>query len=142
MPVQFAQTLGDSDVTLGPEQREQNHVSDGARARQDHREPVDADSFAACEALVRDADYDRYLSALFAPAERRRHLFALYAFNYEVATKAAFTCEIHLRNFTIAHLGLLALALRDLELQRVGDSLLESARRAKLVVRFLGRIRR
>ena len=47
-----------------------------------------ADSFTACEALVRDADYDRYLSALFAPAERRRHLFALYAFNYEVAKTA------------------------------------------------------
>ena len=46
------------------------------------------DSFAACEALVRDADYDRYLSALFAPADRRRHLFALYAFNYEVAKTA------------------------------------------------------
>src|SRR5437870_517006 len=46
------------------------------------------DSFAACEALVRDADYDRYVSALFAPAERRRHLFALYAFNHEVAKTA------------------------------------------------------
>jgi phytoene synthase len=46
------------------------------------------DSFAACEALVRDADYDRYVSALFAPAEHRRHLFALYAFNYEVAKTA------------------------------------------------------
>jgi phytoene synthase len=47
-----------------------------------------SDSFAACETLVRDADYDRYLSALFAPADRRRHLFALYAFNYEVAKTA------------------------------------------------------
>src|SRR5262249_10286090 len=46
------------------------------------------DPFAACEALVRNADYDRYLSALFVPAERRKHVLALYAFNYEVAKTA------------------------------------------------------
>jgi 15-cis-phytoene synthase len=40
----------------------------------------------ACEALVREADTDRFLSALFAPAERRRALFALYAFNVEIAS--------------------------------------------------------
>jgi phytoene synthase len=34
---------------------------------------------------VRDADPDRYFSALFAPAAARAHLFALYAFNHEVA---------------------------------------------------------
>ena len=49
---------------------------------------MSTDSFAACEALVRNADYDRYLSALFVPAERRAHLFALFAFNYEVAKTA------------------------------------------------------
>src|SRR4051812_37500212 len=47
-----------------------------------------SDAFAACETLVRNADYDRYLSALFIPAERRPHVFALYAFNYEVAKTA------------------------------------------------------
>ena len=31
------------------------------------------------------ADYDRYLSALFAPACRREALFALIAFNHEIA---------------------------------------------------------
>ena len=36
-------------------------------------------------ALVRRHDRDRYATALFAPAQRRGHLFALYAFNYEVA---------------------------------------------------------
>jgi phytoene synthase len=36
-------------------------------------------------AAVRIADRDRYLSALFAPAEARRHLLALYAFNAEIA---------------------------------------------------------
>jgi phytoene synthase len=43
------------------------------------------DSYAHCEALVRDADKDRFLATLFAPAERRPHLFALYAFNLEIA---------------------------------------------------------
>ena len=36
-------------------------------------------------ALARAADYDRYLSAVFAPASRREALFALIAFNHEVA---------------------------------------------------------
>jgi 15-cis-phytoene synthase len=43
------------------------------------------DAFAHCEALVRAADRDRFLAALFAPAEHRNALFALYAFNLEVA---------------------------------------------------------
>ena len=36
-------------------------------------------------AIAREADYDRYLSALFAPATRREALFALIAFNHEIA---------------------------------------------------------
>ncbi|HET6522776.1 MAG TPA: phytoene/squalene synthase family protein [Geminicoccaceae bacterium] len=40
-------------------------------------------SYAA--GLVRRHDADRFLCALFAPAERREALFALYAFNHEVA---------------------------------------------------------
>jgi 15-cis-phytoene synthase len=43
------------------------------------------DAFAHCENLVRAADKDRFLAGLFAPAEKRRDLFALYAFNAEVA---------------------------------------------------------
>jgi 15-cis-phytoene synthase len=42
-------------------------------------------ALAACEEMVRRADPDRYLSALFAPEERRPLLFALYAFNHELA---------------------------------------------------------
>jgi phytoene/squalene synthetase len=42
-------------------------------------------SLKACEETVRRADPDRYLSALFAPSERRPLLFALYAFNHELA---------------------------------------------------------
>ena len=36
-------------------------------------------------ALVRRHDRERYQTALFAPARRREALFALYAFNYEIA---------------------------------------------------------
>jgi 15-cis-phytoene synthase len=42
------------------------------------------DAFAYCAELVRTADRDRFLSALFAPAESRAALHALYAFNVEV----------------------------------------------------------
>jgi phytoene synthase len=43
------------------------------------------DAFSYCANLVRTADHDRFLSALFAPADRRDALYALYAFNIEVA---------------------------------------------------------
>src|SRR5262244_598818 len=56
----------------------------GSRASQSGPAPMQ-DAFAHCEALVRAADKDRYLTALFAPAERREALFALYAFNLELA---------------------------------------------------------
>ncbi len=42
------------------------------------------DAFAYCAELVRTADRDRFLSSLFAPAEYRGALHALYAFNVEV----------------------------------------------------------
>ena len=38
-----------------------------------------------CQELVAKADKDRYLSCLFAPQQARPHLFALYAFNVEIA---------------------------------------------------------
>lgn len=38
-----------------------------------------------CQALVAKADKDRFLSCLFAPMDARPHLFALYAFNVEIA---------------------------------------------------------
>ena len=43
----------------------------------------DAESY--CSELVRAADRDRFIAALFAPADRRGALYALYAFNAEVA---------------------------------------------------------
>ena len=44
-----------------------------------------ATSGASLAAFVRAHDRDRYQTALFAPGARREALFALYAFNYEVA---------------------------------------------------------
>jgi phytoene synthase len=48
-----------------------------------------SDAFSHCEALVREADKDRFLATLFAPAPLRPPLFALYAFNCEIARIAA-----------------------------------------------------
>ncbi len=42
-------------------------------------------NFEHCAALVREADRDRYLATLFAPAAQRDALYALYAFNVEIA---------------------------------------------------------
>lgn len=42
-------------------------------------------ALAACAQTVRRTDPDRYIAALFAPSERRPLLFALYAFNHELA---------------------------------------------------------
>lgn len=41
-----------------------------------------------CEALVRDADKDRFLATLFAPAIHRPDLLTLYAFDLETAAVA------------------------------------------------------
>lgn len=42
-------------------------------------------NFQHCAALVHEADRDRYLATLFAPAEHRDGLHALYAFNIEIS---------------------------------------------------------
>src|ERR1700746_2498526 len=49
------------------------------------RRSADADRLSAVAALVRRHDRDRFQTALFAPARQRNALFALYAFNYEIA---------------------------------------------------------
>jgi len=46
---------------------------------------VSTAALEVCAALVRRADPDRYFASLFAPAEIRPYLFALYAFNHELA---------------------------------------------------------
>ena len=43
------------------------------------------DAFAYCAELVRANDRDRYLATLFALADKRGALYALYAFNSEIA---------------------------------------------------------
>jgi phytoene synthase len=49
--------------------------------------------FEHCAALVREADRDHYLAALFAPAAQRDALFALYAFNVEIGRVRALARE-------------------------------------------------
>jgi phytoene synthase len=44
-----------------------------------------APHYTYCESLVRDGDPDRFFAGLFARADKRPHLFALYAFSLEVA---------------------------------------------------------
>jgi phytoene synthase len=44
------------------------------------------ENYRHCEALVRTADKDRYLATLFAPADMRGPLFALYALRHEIST--------------------------------------------------------
>jgi len=41
-------------------------------------------SYATCEAIVRASDPDRYIATLFAPADKRPLLYALYALNHEL----------------------------------------------------------
>ena len=42
------------------------------------------EAYRHCEDLVRAHDKDHYLASLFAPADRRPYLFALYAFALEI----------------------------------------------------------
>lgn len=46
-----------------------------------------------CGEQVRRYDHDRYLTCLFAPDDRREDLFALYAFNLEIAKVAEVVTE-------------------------------------------------
>ncbi len=43
------------------------------------------DNYSLCGEALHEADRDRWLAAMFAPDAARPHLFALYAFNAEVA---------------------------------------------------------
>lgn len=47
-----------------------------------------SDPFLTCEEVVRRHDPDRYFAALFAPEDKRRFLFALYALYYELVHAA------------------------------------------------------
>jgi phytoene synthase len=59
-------------------------------------------NYAYCEAEVRAHDKDRFLATLFAPADKRQHLFALYAFDHELSqvrerAKGPFAGEVRLQ---------------------------------------------
>ena len=60
------------------EDRIKTPVRDRRSAKTDRLSPV--------AALVRRHDRDRFQTVVFAPAARREALFALYAFNYEIAS--------------------------------------------------------
>ncbi len=49
-----------------------------------------------CRGLVRAHDKDRFLATLFAPEKAQPHLFALYAFNLEVARIRNLVSEPHI----------------------------------------------
>ncbi len=49
-----------------------------------------------CGAHVRENDPDRFLLSMFAPAERRESLWALFAFNYEIAKTREVVSETQL----------------------------------------------
>lgn len=51
-------------------------------------------NFPALEEAIRKSDYDRFAAAAFAPVSVRRHLFALYAFNHEIAKTAETVSEV------------------------------------------------
>src|ERR1700744_3468975 len=58
-------------------------MSDASTAR-DTANDAAKDAAAFCAGLVRPHDFARYASTLFVPAELRRALLALYAFNVEI----------------------------------------------------------
>jgi phytoene/squalene synthetase len=51
------------------------------------------EAYRHCEDLVRASDKDHYLASLFAPAERRPYLLALYAFAIEIGRVKAVVTE-------------------------------------------------
>jgi phytoene synthase len=58
--------------------------------------PLGAATGESIAALVRRHDPDRFLTALFAPSERRDALLTLYAFDHELARAREVTSEPHL----------------------------------------------
>ena len=68
-----------------------------------------------CAQLVREADKDRFLASLFAPADRRGDLFALYAFNIEIGRVRALAREPLPGEMRLQHPPLLLDAPHDLD---------------------------
>jgi phytoene synthase len=51
------------------------------------------DAFVHCRRLIRQADKDRYWASLYAPADKRDALYALFAFDLEIGRIAAVVRE-------------------------------------------------
>jgi phytoene synthase len=99
------------------------------------------DSFAYSEQLVRDHDKDRFLSTLFAPADRRPYLFALYAFALEIGRVKHLVHEpmagiIRLQWWTDAITGSRA---EEAAANPVAGALLETIAQTGLPIAFLTR---
>jgi phytoene synthase len=97
------------------------------------------DPSAYCEALVRAADKDRFLSSLFAPAAHRGALHALYAFNIEIARvresiREPLAGEIRLQWWTDALAGK---AAGEVEANPVAAALLSAVARYRLPAELL-----
>jgi hypothetical protein len=105
------------------------------------------DSYRAPEAsrryvidLVRTADRDRFLGALFAPAPRREGLLALLAFNHELARTRVVTREPMLARIRLEwwrEAVAEAVGEGKPRTQPIVESLSETARRHRLTVESL-----
>lgn len=103
---------------------------------------TDTSAATFCADLVRTHDFDRYASTLFVPADKRRPLLALYAFNSEVSrvrdqVKQALPGEIRLQWWTDALAGV---GHGDVEQNPVAAELLLAARSFDLPVDRLTRL--
>jgi len=83
--------------------------------------------------MVRDGDPDRYFAALFAPADKREALFALYAFDAEIASlrhkvREGMAGEIRLRWWADA----LAIPVSERSGNPLADALKETIERHNL----------
>ena len=100
----------------------------------DNRVALRAAHYAHCTQLVREADRDRWLASLFAPADKRPHLHALQAFAIEVArvrdlVTAPAPGEIRLQWWVDAIEGE---ARGDVSAHPVADALIDTIQRFRL----------
>jgi phytoene synthase len=94
------------------------------------------DALRYCEQLVREADKDRFLATLFAPADKRPPLYALYAFDHEIShvrdrINTPLPGEVRLQWWRDALTGV---ARGDASANPVAAGLLDSVRRFDLPV--------
>jgi 15-cis-phytoene synthase len=100
------------------------------------------DKFAYCQQVVGEADKERFLASLFAPADRRPSLFALFAFNTEVArvrevAREALAGEVRLQWWRDTLEGR---AHGEVRANPVADALLDTIARHKLPIASLLRL--